>query len=96
MRGRVPAVLAAVLLVVAPVSAAQAGPSPAKRSPAADTSKRKCHPNYKGKCLKMNVGDYDCAGGSGNGPNYVTGPVRVVGADPFRLDANHDGVGCES
>jgi hypothetical protein len=61
----------------------------------ADAKKRKCHPSYKGACLKMNAGDYDCAGGSGNGPNYVRGPVRVVGSDPFRLDADHDGVGCE-
>jgi hypothetical protein len=61
----------------------------------ADGAKRKCHPNYKGACLKRNAGDYDCAGGSGNGPNYVRGPIRVVGADPFRLDADHDGIGCE-
>lgn len=61
----------------------------------ADAKKRKCHPNYKGACLKINAGDYDCAGGSGNGPNYVRGPVRVVGKDPFRLDADRDGIGCE-
>ena len=35
------------------------------------------------------------AGGSGNGPNYVYVTVRVVGSDPFRLDADHDGLGCE-
>ncbi len=52
-----------------------------------------CHPNYSG-CLKMNVGDYDCAKGSGNGPNY-TGPVEVYGADPFDLDRNNNGWGCE-
>jgi hypothetical protein len=42
----------------------------------------------------MNAGDYDCAGGSGNGPNY-TGPVRVYGSDPFDLDQDNDGWGCE-
>lgn len=52
-----------------------------------------CHPGYSG-CLKMNAGDYDCAGGSGNGPNY-TGPVRVYGSDPFDLDRDNDGWGCE-
>ena len=57
-------------------------------------AKRKCHSSYKGKCLKVNAGDYDCAGGSGNGPNY-TGRVRVVGPDVFRLDADRDGIGCE-
>ncbi len=53
-----------------------------------------CHPSYSG-CLKMNVGDYDCAGGTGNGPNYI-GPVQVYGSDPFDLDRDRDGWGCES
>lgn len=52
-----------------------------------------CHPSYSG-CLKMNAGDYDCSGGSGNGPNY-TGPVEVYGSDPFDLDRNNNGMGCE-
>ena len=52
-----------------------------------------CHPGYSG-CLKPNAGDYDCAGGSGNGPNY-TGAVQVYGSDPFGLDRGHDGWGCE-
>jgi resuscitation-promoting factor RpfB len=38
--------------------------------------------------------DYDCAGGSGNGPKY-TGPVRVTGSDPYGLDDDGDGVGCD-
>jgi hypothetical protein len=43
------------------------------------------------------AGDYDCAGGTGNGPNYVDGPVRVVdpGRDPFGLDRDGDGRACE-
>ncbi len=41
------------------------------------------------------TGDVDCAGGSGNGPAYVEGPVTVVGADIYRLDADQDGIGCE-
>ena len=38
--------------------------------------------------------DYDCEGGSGNGPDY-TGPVRVVGDDPHGLDRDGDGSACE-
>ena len=53
-----------------------------------------CHPSYSG-CLKMNAGDYDCASGTGNGPNY-TGPVQVYGSDPFDLDRDNDGWGCEN
>jgi hypothetical protein len=53
-----------------------------------------CHPSYEGACLDPNASDYDCAGGSGNGPSY-TGPVRVVGPDVFRLDADGDGYACE-
>jgi hypothetical protein len=59
-------------------------------------AKQKCDSNYKGRCLKPNVSDYDCAGGSGNGPYYVSGPFRVVGKDHYRLDADHDGIACES
>jgi hypothetical protein len=54
-----------------------------------------CHPSYQGACLKQNAGDYDCAGGSGNGPNYVAGPIYVVGYDEFDLDRDSDGIGCE-
>ena len=53
-----------------------------------------CDPSYVGVCLKMGIGDYDCAGGSGNGPNYVAGPFRVVGPDHFGLDSDHNGIGC--
>src|SRR4051795_2790564 len=60
----------------------------------ARATKLRCHPSYKLKCLKPNAYDYDCIGGSGNGPLY-TGLVKVVGRDVFRLDADHDGWGCE-
>jgi endonuclease YncB( thermonuclease family) len=53
-----------------------------------------CDPSYQGACLNPCASDYDCAGGSGNGP-YYTGPVRVVGPDHFRLDADGDGSACE-
>jgi hypothetical protein len=57
---------------------------------------QRCDPAYKGVCLKPNVSDYDCAGGSGDGPYYVKGPFRVVGYDHYRLDADGDGIGCEN
>jgi len=54
-----------------------------------------CDPNYAGACLDPNAVDYDCAGGSGDGPEY-TGPVTVVGSDHYGLDRDGDGYGCES
>ena len=39
--------------------------------------------------------DVDCAGGSGNGPRYVDGPVYVNGSDPYGLDGDGDGIGCD-
>jgi hypothetical protein len=38
----------------------------------------------------------DCRGGSGDGPRYIDGPVRVTGSDPYGLDSDGNGVGCES
>jgi hypothetical protein len=61
---------------------------------ATPSAKKRCHTSYKLKCLDPNASDYDCIGGSGNGPKY-TGLVKVVGPDVFRLDADHDGWGCE-
>lgn len=55
-----------------------------------------CDPSYPDTCLQDGIGDYDCAGGSGNGPNYVDGPIRVLPPDPFGLDGNGNGLGCET
>lgn len=52
-----------------------------------------CDPNYSG-CVPI-ASDVDCAGGSGNGPAYVAGPVQVIGTDIYDLDRDGDGVGCE-
>jgi resuscitation-promoting factor RpfB len=55
---------------------------------------RQCDPNYSGACVPI-AGDVDCAGGSGNGPAYVQGPVRVVGDDVYGLDRDGDGTACD-
>ena len=52
-----------------------------------------CTPGYD-PCIAPGP-DVDCAGGSGNGPRYVEGPVRVSGSDPYDLDRDGDGVGSE-
>lgn len=73
--------------VVRPVA-----PPPSKPVPLAGSG-GSCTPGYS-PCLPP-ASDYDCAGGSGNGPEY-TGRVRVTGSDPYDLDRDNDGWGCES
>lgn len=48
-----------------------------------------CHPSYS-PCLPI-VGDLDCPDVRALGK----APVTVKGPDDYRLDANHDGIGCE-
>jgi hypothetical protein len=55
-----------------------------------------CDPAYPGVCLLDGIGDYDCANGEGLGPNFVHGPITVLPPDPFDLDGDNDGIGCES
>lgn len=54
-----------------------------------------CTPGYS-PCIAPGP-DVDCAGGSGDGPRY-TGPVSVDpgSGDPYDLDRDGDGAGCES
>jgi len=54
---------------------------------------QQCDPNYSG-CVPI-ASDVDCAGGGGNGPAYVQGPVKVLGTDIYGLDADGDGIGCD-
>jgi hypothetical protein len=60
----------------------------------AQNQPEECHPSYVGKCVPI-ASDVDCAGGEGDGPAYVEGPVRVVGPDVYRLDTDGDGIACE-
>jgi hypothetical protein len=53
-----------------------------------------CTKGYK-PCLHP-ASDYDCYGGGGNGPKYVYQSVKVTGSDPYKLDANDDGIGCDN
>jgi hypothetical protein len=65
----------------------------ARAKPPATTSN--CDPNYKGACLDPTASDYDCEGGSGDGPEYVAGPIQVVGEDHFDLNRDSDTIACD-
>jgi hypothetical protein len=65
-----------------------------EQAAAAPPPEENCHPSYD-PCLDPNASDYDCDGGSGDGPEY-TGPVTVKGDDPYDLDSDGDGYACES
>jgi hypothetical protein len=70
-------------------------PKPSSASTSRTTSNSSsCDPNYSGACVPI-ARDVDCAGGSGNGPAYVQGPVIVIGEDIYGLDGDDDGIGCE-
>lgn len=69
-------------------------PEPTQAPIVTQAPQANCHPSYQGACLDPFASDYDCAGGSGNGPKY-TGRVIVVGPDVFGLDRDNDGIGCE-
>lgn len=74
-----------------PVPVAPA-PAPVAAQPAPASGG--CDPNYSGACVPI-ASDVDCAGGSGNGPAYVSGPVTVVGSDIYDLDRDGDGIACD-
>lgn len=66
----------------------------AATTPESTTSASSCDPNYSGGCVPI-ASDVDCAGGGGNGPAYVEGPITVVGRDVYKLDRDGDGTACE-
>ena len=71
-----------------------AAPAPVAPAPAPVAAAGGCDPNYSGQCVPI-ASDVDCAGGSGNGPAYTAGPVRVVGSDIYDLDRDGDGIACD-
>lgn len=77
----------------AAAAAAKAAAPPAPVAQPVPGTNPGCDPNYSG-CVPI-ASDVDCAGGSGNGPAYVRGPIQVIGSDIYGLDADHDGLACE-
>jgi hypothetical protein len=86
-----------------PVGGSQARPGRAvtivvaKPQPSTSGGSANCTPGYS-PCLIYHGGaDYDCAGGSGDGPYYTKPGVvyHVSGSDPYGLDADSNGLGCE-
>jgi endonuclease YncB( thermonuclease family) len=74
----------------APVPIATPSPTPAPVPvPTPPPSGGNCHPSYS-PCIPV-VADLDCADIRALG----VAPVRVLGSDPYRLDADNDGLGCE-
>lgn len=68
----------------------------AQSSPKSSQSNTDCDSNYSGACVpNVYPTDVDCGGGSGNGPYYVYGPLRVIGTDHYGLDRDGDGAACE-
>ena len=70
-------------------------PQPTPTEPPPPPPQANCDPSYPSVCIPVGSADYDCAGGSGNGPNYIAGPITVLPPDPHGLDSDGDGVGCE-
>ena len=85
---------AVALVVTGVVLVAVDGDTAPSPTPTTAPIQANCHPSYQGACLNPNASDYDCAGGTGDGP-FFTGRVIVVGQDVFRLDHDNDGIGCE-
>lgn len=68
------------------------GPKPQPPSPS------NCTSGYSPCLLYYGGADYDCYGGSGDGPHYTEPGVTysISGSDPYGLDGNdNDGYGCE-
>jgi len=63
--------------------AATPGPDAASSVPGAD-----CDPAYVGACVPAPPPDLDC-------DDLDAGGIRIVGADPHRLDGDGDGVACD-
>lgn len=56
---------------------------------------QRCHPSYLDVCIPVGAIDADCDSRFADGPIVVTRPTRVRNADPYGLDADGDGWGCE-
>jgi len=88
----VPPTATAIPPTATPVPPTATAVPPTSTPVPAPTPESNCTPGYD-PCIPPGS-DVDCAGGSGNGPRYV-GPTRVTGSDPYDLDRDNDGWGCE-
>ncbi len=90
------AIVKSNLLTIGTVAAVAFAPlaSAAPAAPVPQQPGSSCDSNYSGACVPIDS-DVDCAGGSGNGPSYVSGSVTVVGNDIYGLDRDGNGTGCE-
>jgi micrococcal nuclease len=73
------------------VETGQSGPPASPSQTPSPTHAQGCDPNYAGGCVPPAPPDLDCA----DIRQLGIAPVRVVGSDPHRLDADGDGYGCE-
>ncbi len=83
-----PAATAAPEVTPKPTPKTTPRPTP-KPTPRPTKAPAKCHPSYD-PCLPI-VGDLDCPDVRAMGLD----PVYVIGPDSYRLDGDHDGIGCE-
>jgi hypothetical protein len=56
---------------------------------AGDEGADDCSAEYSGACIPADAGDVDCT-------ELADSDFASVGSDPYRLDADGDGVACES
>ncbi len=87
-------VVAAAIAGVMALRADDPGPTPSEIGDVSERPDGACDPNYSGACVPIAT-DVDCAGGGGDGPEYVEGPVTVVGDDIYGLDEDGNGTGCD-
>ncbi len=52
------------------------------------SAQQKCHPAYPNICLPINVKDVNCS-------DIPHRRFKVLPPDPYRLDGDGDGIGCE-
>jgi micrococcal nuclease len=76
-------------LAATPAPTARPTPKPTPKPTAKPKAASSCHPSYV-PCLPI-VNDLNCPDVRAMGK----APVQVIGPDDYRLDSDHDGIGCE-
>ena len=78
-----------------PISTEAPEPTTAPTPPQPSCDRDPSYPDAN-PCIPIGAADYDCLGGTGDGPNFIAGPITVLPPDPHGLDGDGDGIGCES